>query len=140
MGYNFYLNGKVYEQDRVGKKLNNGEQWGFIKETDSHEYLGWILINKLPKMTFTSQKKDYSEEYLYLIKLIEAEKREKTPYHVLIKELRRDVHESGEYETGDDIRHKENYYFSCIDEVEEFIEKLGYSFKNIKNRSEIDAP
>ena len=124
----------------LDKKLNNGEQWGFIKETDSDEYLGWILINKLQKLTFQPKREDYSEEYLYLRVLREAEKREKIPYHVLIKELRRDVHESEEYETGDDIRLKENYYFSCIDEVEKFIEKLGYSFDFIKHRSEIDAP
>ncbi|MBD2446070.1 hypothetical protein H6G76_02640 [Nostoc sp. FACHB-152] len=122
------------------KKLSNGEQWGFIKETDDREYLGWILINKLQKLSFTPQREDYLDEDLYQIKVREAEKREKTPYHVIIKELRRDVHEIGKYETGDDIRQKDNYYFSCIDEVEKFINELGYSFDNIKHRSEIDAP
>ncbi|MEH2173845.1 hypothetical protein [Nostoc sp.] len=124
----------------LDKKLNHGEQWGYKKETDNDEYLGWILINKLPKLTFIPKREDYLEEYLYLIKIREAEKRQKTPYHVLIKELRRDVHESGEYETGEDIRQKDNYYFSYIDELEKFIEELGYSFENIKHRSEIDAP
>ncbi|MBD2300627.1 hypothetical protein [Nostoc sp. FACHB-190] len=124
----------------LNKKLNNGEQWGFKKDTNDPEYLGWILINKLPKLSFTPKKEDYLEEYLYLIKVREAEKREKTPYHVIIKELRRDVHESGKYETGDDIRQKDNYYFSCIDDVEKFMHELGYSFDNIKHRVEIDAP
>lgn len=124
----------------LDRKLNKGEQWGFLKETGDDKYLGWILINKLPKLTFTPKREDYSEEYLYLTKLREAEKRERTPYHIIIKELRREVYESEEYETGDDIRQKENYYFSNIDEVEKFVEELGYSFDNIKHRSEIDAP
>ena len=128
------------DKSELEKKLNNGQQWGFIKETDSDEYLGWILINKFPKFLFTPKREDYSEEFIYLGAVEEAQKRENTPYHVIIKELRRDVHESGEYETGDDVRQKDNYYFGTIDEVEKFIEELGYSFDNIKNRSEIDAP
>ena len=57
-----------------------------------------------------------------------------------IMELRRDIHENKEYLTGDDIRQKDNYYFSCTDEVEKFLEELGYSFDNVKHRSEIDPP
>lgn len=124
----------------LDKRLNNGEQWGFIKETDSDEYLGWILIHKFQKILFPPKKEDYSDEELYEAYLETYRQRTETPYHVLIKELRRDVHESGKYETGDDVRQKDNYYFSTIDELENFIKELGYSFDDIKHRSEIDAP
>jgi hypothetical protein len=125
-----------FELDR---KLNNGEQWGFVKETDSVDYLGWILINKRPKMRFEPQKSDYDDE-TYLLYLDKYQQREKTPYHLLVYELRRDVHERGDYETGDDVRQKDNYYFSSVDQLETFVRELGYSFENIKHRSEIDAP
>lgn len=55
-------------KSELDKKFNNGEQWGFIKETDDRDYLGWILISKRPKFKFTPKREDYSVEDLYLYK------------------------------------------------------------------------
>jgi hypothetical protein len=124
----------------LDKKLNNGERLGFIKETNSPDYLGWILINKMPKMMFKPQEDDYDDEESYSFHLDEYRRREETPYHVGIRELKKDVHERGDYETGDDVRQADNYYFSSVDEVEEFVNQLGYKFENIKDQLEMDAP
>lgn len=125
-------------RDELRKKLDSGESWGFIKKTDSDDYLGWILIAKLQPIIIY-EKKAYSEEhYAYLIK--KQEERKKHPYFVRIIELRKDVHESGVYETSEDYRQNDIYDFSTFDEVEQFIIKLGYVFKNIKDRWELDAP
>ena len=33
-------------RDELDKRLDYGEQWGLRKETDSPDYLGWILLSK----------------------------------------------------------------------------------------------
>ncbi len=58
--------------------------------------------------------------------LRDFEKPSRILYHVKVKELRRDVHENGDYEKSSDYRQLDNYYFSTLAEVEQFIEKLGY--------------
>jgi hypothetical protein len=125
---------------KLDYKLHHGEQWGFIRETNSEEYLGWILVHKLPPMIFPPQENDYLDRESYLFQIDRYNQRKNTPYHVLIYELRKDVHERGGYETGDDVRLNENHYFSSIDELEIFVNSIGYSFEDIKHRSEIDAP
>lgn len=126
-------------KNELNKRLNNGEQWGFIKETDNYDYLGWILINK-EQPIIIYEKKAYSsgEQYIRLVKKEEA--RRKNPYHIRIVELLRDVHEKGVYETQEDYRQNDNHYFSTLDEVEKYIVELGYTFEDIKGRREIDAP
>ena len=124
----------------VKKKLDNGEQWGFVKETDSEEYLGWILINKMLPMRLAPQKESYENEESYSLVMKRYNQSLNQPYHILIYELKRDVHQRGDYETGDDVRLNENHYFASIEELEKFINELGYNFENIKHRLEIDAP
>jgi hypothetical protein len=124
----------------IKKKLDNGEQWGFIKETDSEEYLGWVLINKMLPMRLVPRKEDYEDEESYSLVMKRYNQSLNQPYHVLIYELKRDVHERGGYETGDDVRLNDNYYFTSIEKLENFINELGYGFENIKHRLEIDAP
>jgi hypothetical protein len=111
-------------KQELEKKLANGTSYGFIKETDDDNYLGWVLITKLQPIIIYDKKSYDEEHYLHLLKKQEAQK--KYPYFVRIIELLRDVHESEVYAT--------------LDEVEEFITELGYSFDNIKDRWEIDAP
>jgi hypothetical protein len=33
-------------QEELERSLNGEERWGFRKETDDPEYLGWILLSK----------------------------------------------------------------------------------------------
>ncbi|MEM8642207.1 MAG: hypothetical protein AAGG51_25845 [Cyanobacteria bacterium P01_G01_bin.54] len=75
------------------KKLDRGEQWGFRKVVDHPEYLGWILLSKeQPPIVFPKETYEIEKVYDSLVEL--AEKLKKTPYHVRVCELRREVHES----------------------------------------------
>jgi hypothetical protein len=126
-------------QADLEKRLDYGEQWGFIKNTDSPDYLGWVLITKRkPKPVTPIDPEQDRERYLKWVQRTEALR--KQPYSVLILELRRDVHESGQYESTEDYRTREYYLFASLEEVVEFLHKLGYSLENIKHRSELDAP
>jgi hypothetical protein len=120
------------------KKLSSAD-WGWLKDTDDFDYLGWVLIHKY-KHIIIYEKEAYSNEEHYFRLIKKAEIQKKYPYYVRIIELRRDIHESGVYETGDDYRQNDCYDFSTLDEVEQFILELGYSFENIKDRWELDAP
>jgi hypothetical protein len=125
--------------EELEKCLERGEQWGFRKETDSPDYLGWILITKR-KPPFVWKKEAYDNEELYFKVKGESERLAKAPYHVRVIELRRDVHESDAYEENDDYRLNDNRYFASLAEVEEFIKTFGYDFDSIKWRGELDAP
>jgi hypothetical protein len=125
--------------EELEERLDKGEQWGVIKETDSPDYLGWILITKRRPPTMWPRD-TYGDSDLYSRLMDQTRDIIEKPYHVRVIELRRDVHESGEYESTEDYRQNENYYFKALDEVERIIEQLGCSIKNIKFRSELDAP
>jgi hypothetical protein len=119
--------------------LDKGEQWGIRKETDSHDYLGWILITKRRPPTIWPRN-TYDDPNLYSSLMDLANEIIEKPYHMQVLELRRDVHESGEYENTEDYRQNENYYFETLGEAERMVERLGYSIKEIKFRGELDAP
>jgi hypothetical protein len=136
-----YQSSKVESMDRIEleAKLEAGQEWGFRKETGHPNDLGWILISKRKPPTIYA-KESYRFEDSYWMRLRDFEKLSKAPYHVKVKELRRDVHENGDYEKPSDLRQLDNYYFSTLAEVEKIVEKLGYSFEQIKRRAELDAP
>jgi hypothetical protein len=125
--------------DELEEHLDKGEQWGVRKVTDSPDYLGWILIAKRRPPSIWPRN-TYSDPALYSRLTDQARDISEKPYHVRVIELRRDVHESGKYESTDDYRQNENYYFETLNEVERIIEQLGSSIKDIKFRSELDAP
>ena len=123
--------------EELEKKLNMGEMFGFIKETNDPNYLGWILLRKRlvpPSLPDPREK----EKYLRWEKQMETWKKE--PYDLSILELRREVHESGEYESTEDYRLREHYYFSTLEETERKIKELGFNISGIKSSREIDAP
>ena len=62
------------------------------------------------------------------------------PYHVSIRELRRDVHESGEYEDTGDYRLIENFYVSSLEEVQTILDKYDLSLEEAKLSADLDAP
>jgi len=125
--------------EELEKHLDKGEQWGIRKETDSTDYLGWILITKRRPPTIWPRYA-YDDLNLYSSLTDQANDIIGKPYHVRVLELRRDVHESGEYEGTEDYRLNENYYLETLDEVERMVEQLGYSIKDVKFRGELDAP
>lgn len=117
--------------------LNKGHAFGFVKSTDDPQFGGWILLWKMKP----------HDRYLQLLKpgeepefVAEQELYRSRPYLVNVIELDRDILESDRYETEDDYRLHERYYFSSLDQVEQFVVGFGLSLENIKWLSEIDAP
>lgn len=124
-------------RDDLARYLERGNVLGFTKQTDGPDYLGWILLQKMKPQ----------DRYLQLLKpgeepefVAEQELYRSRPYQVRVIELDRNVHESDRYETEDDYRLHKQYYFSSLDEVEEFVASFGHTLENIKWRIEIDAP
>lgn len=127
--------------ESLEKKLSKGEQWGFKKELEVPDYLGWILlVKRKPPIIHTRDAYQPEEEEIYTSLVELHEKLGKTPYQILNLELRREVHESDAYETEEDYRFKQSLYFANLQEVEDFLSDLGYNLSDIKHRSEIDAP
>lgn len=114
--------------------LKRGDAMAFAKETDSADYLGYILLTK--------QKPN--DRFLALLKPGEnpgfAEKQElirRRPYHVLVQEMRRDVYERGECESSADYRLTEKYRFASLSEVQEFLDQFSLKLEDIRWAREI---
>ena len=125
------------KREDLERYLERGDLLGFVKPTDSEEYLGWILLNKLKP----------HERYLSLLApgekpefVAQQELIRQKPYHLSIVELRRDAHGGEGYESPEDYRLNEHYDFSNLDEVEEFIRGFGYKLEDIRWSREIEAP
>lgn len=121
------------------KRLDYGEQWGFIMDTHNPNLLGWILINKYKPEPITpvdpQEDPEGYQRWLTNSKALRA-----TPYHIHVAEIDREAHESGSYLDNEDYHRRENYYVATLDEVEEIISRLGFSFDTIQHRSQLDAP
>lgn len=116
--------------------LNRGDRLGFAKQTDSPDYIGWILLNKeQPNERFLSLLKPGEKPEFQAEQALIRER----PYHLLVGEMRRDVYESGECESDDDYRGRENHYFSNLDEVQKFLDRYHLRLEEIKWAREIEG-
>lgn len=117
--------------------LDRKESVGFRKPTDDPEYLGWILVRKLEANPRLLELFDESEAP-ELVR--EERRRQHEPYLVLRIELKRSVHEAGDYETEQDYRQKEQLWFGSLADVEKQLAQWGYSLEDARNARELDAP
>jgi hypothetical protein len=125
--------------ESLSKHLNNGEQWGFRTSPDSSEYLGWVLISKRnPAVIFPYHASQDMARYERLAE--ESAETKMRPFHVSVRELKKTVHESGEYESTEDYRVRDNYYFSTLEEVLNFLSSKHLQLEDINSRFDIDAP
>jgi hypothetical protein len=125
------------KRDDLERYLDRGDTLGFVKETGSNEFLGWILLNKLkPNNRYLELLEDGEEPEF----VAEQERYRCTPYHVSVQELKREAYESERYEAGEDYLINETYFFSNLDEVEEFVRSYGHTLENIKWPVEIGMP
>jgi len=65
---------------------------------------------------------------------------QRTPYLLIVIDLDRSVHEAGGYETEDDYRQKDRYWFATLDEVEHQLRAWGYRLEDARDSRELDAP
>jgi hypothetical protein len=128
---------RIMRREDLERYLEKGDTLGFEKETGTDEYLGWILLTKQKPHDRYLSLLAPGEEPEFVAK---QEMIRQKPYQVLIQELKKEVHESDRYETNEDFRINECYYFANVDEVEEFVRGYGHTLQNIKWPVEIDAP
>jgi hypothetical protein len=126
-------------REELEHSLSKGYRWGFIKQTSNSNYLGWILLVRRQLPILWPIDKIQRPEYYKRTKQ-EVVTLTRTPYHIHIVEIRKDVHESGTYNTDIDTHLIENYYFANLDNIEKFLEQYNLELSTIRLAHEIDAP
>ena len=121
----------------VERLLDLGIRLGFAKPVQDPDYLGWILV--LRQKPNPRVRELLNEEEAPSV-IAREERIKRTPFLVLVLELRRDVHEAGGYENEADYRRKERYWFANLDEVEAQLTEWGYALENARDSRELDAP
>ena len=125
-------------QNEIQSLLDSGSRLGVTKSVDSPDYLGWILVGKHPA---NLRRLAILEESGELSQTAEVERaRIGASYLVLNIELKRSVHEAGEYETEDDYRMKTATWCKDLTHVQDVLRKLGVELGQLQFAREIDAP
>lgn len=123
--------------EQVEQLLDQGERVGFTKPTSDAQYLGWILIAKvmadLRLLEVLSEEEDPR-------RVQEEKRRLEKPYLVLQIELKRAVHEAGDYETEADYRQKDRLWFASLEDVARQLSAWGYDLREARGARELDAP
>jgi hypothetical protein len=125
------------EGQEIEAMIDKGLRVGFIKPTMNPEYLGWILLTKLTPNRRLLEVLT-AEEAPELV--AEEHRREREPYFLLVIELRRDVHEAGDYETEADYRQKDKYWYASLDDVAKKLAEWGFELEDARGSRELDAP
>ncbi len=121
----------------IERLLESGIRLGFSIPLEDPEYLGWVLVTRLKPNPRVLELIDESDAP----RAVARERQiERTPFLVLVLELRRDVHEAGGYETEEDYRRKDRYWFASLDEVEARLREWELELADAKDGREIDAP
>jgi hypothetical protein len=117
--------------------LERGYELGFVKQTGSDDYLGWILLSKQKpnERALSILLPGEEPEYVAHQELIRQK-----PYHVRVVEISRAAHESDGYGSNEDYRQNDNHYFANLEEVERFVQVFGHALSAIQWRIDIDAP
>ena len=133
------------QKNEIEDNLTGGGRLGLIKLTNSDKYLGWILLTKILRAENTIsnfhfldpiEDKEIIDSDLNYIAYVRD-----NPYQVRIIELKKEVHESGVYETEEDYRMNIKHHFSSLDRVEQFLtENFHFDLKDMRPSRELDAP
>lgn len=141
-----FLSNKIYNSrfscDRMTLKelqvlLDRGLRLGVVKPTDSPDWLGWILVSKHPS---NPRFREVLDELEHAHLLEEQRRRDLAPYLVLNIELKRSVHEEGNYETEDDYRMKTESWCTDLPHVQDVLRSFGVELWQLHDSREIDAP
>jgi hypothetical protein len=124
-------------REDLERYLERGDTLGFKKKTANDDVLGWILLSKAKPHDRYLALLEEGEEPEFVA---EQERYRRTPYLVLVQELKREAYESERYETNEDYLVNEAYFFSNLDEVEEFLLSYGRKLEDIKWPIEIGMP
>lgn len=125
------------KREDLERNLNRENTFGFTKETDNGDYIGWISLKKQKYNSKIEMLLDEDEES----NLINEQRLiAQAPYVVEICELKKDIFESDEkWPEEKDYRLAEVYRFSDLDEVETFLAKYRKSLVEINWISDIPS-
>lgn len=125
------------KRENLERYLERGDGFGFIKETDDANYLGWILLRKRqPNNRYLSLLAPGEDPHF----VEEQEQIRQKPYQLNVIELSVEAYESDKYETDDDYRVNDLYRFASLDEVEIFLQRFGHTLVDIKWETNLNAP
>lgn len=124
---------------QLEKHLANSEEWGLKKDTKNSDILGWILLSKR-MFGSINPNNPQTEPELYQWWEEDFESVRKYPYQVIVMEVHRELLEREEDFTRGECHYWENHYVSNLDEVEELLQRFGYSIDDLRNRRELNAP
>jgi hypothetical protein len=117
--------------------LSGGFRVGFEQPSQDDEYIGWILVSKIVAKERILELLD-EDEAPDLVR--EQARRRTEPYLLERLELKRSVHEGGDYETESDYRQKDQYWFGSLHEVAARLALWGYRLEDAREARELDAP
>ncbi|MBN9380023.1 MAG: hypothetical protein J0H74_04630 [Chitinophagaceae bacterium] len=114
--------------------LNRKNVFGYNTEKND-KVVGWIKLSKLfPISGFFERFQDIADP-----KTVEEQmKIQREPYCVNIGQVTREAFDSDKYPGNDDYLLNVNYFFSNLDDVEKFIQDLGYDLSEIKWKVDFD--
>jgi hypothetical protein len=127
---------KMTEED-IQSMLDRGLRLGVVKPMDTAEYLGWILVSKHSPDPRRNALLDGIED---ASAFAEQQEREVAPYLILNIELKRSVHESGDYETEKDYRMKTKTWCRDLEHVRHVLDGLGFGLNDLRQSNQLDAP
>lgn len=114
--------------------LNKGKSFGFVKDTNSDEYIGWVSLSKfIPNPRFNELFTDEEQ------KSFGIQNKSENPYTIIICELKKLAFESEDYTKESDYRINEKKKFRDLEEVEFFLGTMGFKLENIKSISLIPS-
>lgn len=105
--------------------LNRKNTFGYNTENDEN-FVGWIKVYKLFPM------KDSTAALGGAPVMRERSEIIKKPYKVNIEKVTRNVFEGDRFPTNGDYIIKESHSFESLDQVEQFLLKIGYNLSDIK--------
>ncbi|WP_437287729.1 hypothetical protein [Sorangium sp. So ce406] len=125
------------DRQEIDAMLDQGQRVGFVKQTSDPEYLGWIVLSKLNPNRRLLEVLGHDSDSVYVA---EERRREREPYLLMVIELKREVHDAGGYETEEDYRRKDRYWFATLEDVERKLGEWGMSLSDGREARELDVP
>jgi len=117
--------------------LDRGDSMGFVKDTGSNEYIGWISLEKRKINNRIRQIFIDNERPDLIMEQVQINERQ---YVVQIFELKRVAYENDHnLPTDDDYRVSEVLYFATLNDVSLFLKKYDKQLSEIKWMSEIPS-
>ena len=122
-------------------QIERGKQRGFTLPPTHADGIAWVLVSKASVNErlleiFSGDDEDSAQRIV-----AEQLENRRRPYIVQLYELRRAIHESGDYGAPEDVLVNDIRRFATLDEVAAYLrERWGLDLDDAQDRAAIDAP